>query len=459
MHTTSRLGIVVLLLLFPVSVPAAPPKTDAFGDPLPPHALARLGTARFRALHEIEAVALSPDGKVLAVADGDDLALYDAASGKRLRTLATVKSLGSKVLHFRNGGRQLLSAGYKGVRVWDTTSGKVVAQWLEEEFEGPVAVSADGRRFAVSCFSTDKPKPVIVRDLSPRREVGRVTPPQNDRLWMALSPDGTTLATGGNHLGDKAEELRNLVQVWDVASGKEKLRLRAASASVQLGCFSADGRLLATAGYEPTVQVWEVATGRQRCRIVPSWFKEEVGVLRLSPDGRRVYAADQLGNVGFWESASGKLISRRGHSVDAPVGVSFLPSGRLVAWGCNGQLLRLWDPVSGKSTTPAGGHLSGMQALGFGADGKILYSLDAEAELLRWNLSSGKESRAVNLQDYLYRKYSVWIHGQAAFAPDGRRLVVPTYACGLVVIDPESGERVKALAEKQARWFYRWQVQ
>src|SRR5262249_36637348 len=60
---------------------------DRFGDPLPPGALARLGTVRFRHAGAIFSVAYSPDGKTLVTGSGDrdcTLRLWDAESGREL---------------------------------------------------------------------------------------------------------------------------------------------------------------------------------------------------------------------------------------------------------------------------------------------------------------------------------------------------------------------------------------
>src|SRR5260370_20747056 len=69
-------------------VEARAPRVDAFGDPLPDVAFARLGTVRFRQGNYIHAVAISPDGKTIASAGfRTTIHLWYSARGKRIRGL------------------------------------------------------------------------------------------------------------------------------------------------------------------------------------------------------------------------------------------------------------------------------------------------------------------------------------------------------------------------------------
>jgi WD40 repeat protein len=66
-------------------------EVDPHGDPLPPGALARLGTERLRHIGGVTSLAFSPDGKVLASLGSEGwIRLWDAATGKEVRHLGRI---------------------------------------------------------------------------------------------------------------------------------------------------------------------------------------------------------------------------------------------------------------------------------------------------------------------------------------------------------------------------------
>src|SRR5262249_30074271 len=68
---------------------------------------------------------------------------------------------------------------------------------------------------------------------------------------IALSPDGSILATGGK-----------TIVLWDVRTGKMLRELFGYLKKTQAITFSADGRLLVSGGSYGTTNAWEVTTGR-----------------------------------------------------------------------------------------------------------------------------------------------------------------------------------------------------
>lgn len=68
-------------------------------------------------------VALSPDGRVVAVSDGCNVAMYDAASGKLEEEMHGVHSMEITDLRFDINGRFLVCSGDKAIRVFHNAPG------------------------------------------------------------------------------------------------------------------------------------------------------------------------------------------------------------------------------------------------------------------------------------------------------------------------------------------------
>jgi WD40 repeat protein len=90
----------------------------------------------------------------------------------------------------------------------------------------------------------------------PARAGGRAAP-----LFtaIALSPDGTLLATAGDD---------HLVRLWRISDRKLLLTLRGHSDWVRTVGFSPDGEILASGGDDRTVRLWNVSSG-QHARTLP----------------------------------------------------------------------------------------------------------------------------------------------------------------------------------------------
>src|SRR5262249_3358922 len=130
-------------------------RVDRFGDPLPPGALARLGTWRLSHKGSLAGVAFSGDGSLVAAAGDRSLSFWEASTGKLHLTVPLV-GFRVKDLTASPDGRTLLIAGdyskrpagnnHGAVRRWDFASGKELAPvetpglWPES-----FALSPDGR--------------------------------------------------------------------------------------------------------------------------------------------------------------------------------------------------------------------------------------------------------------------------------------------------------------------------
>src|SRR5262249_15145189 len=123
------------------------PRADRLGDPLPPGALARMGTHRLRHPGGVYAVAFSPaESALVAAAEDRVIRLWDRATGKEVRTL-TGHGGAVMALAFSRDGKTLASASRdRTVILWDAQTGRQLRRCAGHQGEvWSVVFSRDGK--------------------------------------------------------------------------------------------------------------------------------------------------------------------------------------------------------------------------------------------------------------------------------------------------------------------------
>jgi WD40 repeat protein len=403
----------------PGQAEARPAGTDRHGDPLPPGALARLGTVRFRHGKGIWAVAFSSDGKTIASAGkSGSIVLHDVETGKVLRSFRGEEAGGTNAIPvaFAPDGKTLAVAvgrGLDAVCVWEAETGNRVRQ-----FRGTgqpifsVAFSKDG-----STLVGGEEHMVHAWDLRAGKEIGRLPPPPGTHFHgVALAPDGKTLTTG---VVDKDEIVSFCL--WETAGGRKLHQWQAYpdQEGIHALALSPDGKRLACAlGYGEGVQdpfrlrVWGVPTGKLQLDL-PGNFHS----LRFSPDGK-VLAAAATGSVTLWDAETGKEIRRipTGWIPGGPM--DFRPDGKVLALGAL-WTLTLWDVATGERLgPPLDGHEREVEGVMFLPDGKTLAS-QSQGAVHFWDTRTGRRlSRFVGSEANFNHQ---------ALSPDGKTRAVANW--------------------------------
>ena len=391
-------------------------------------------------------VALSADGRFLAVASAIGVWLYEASTSRALALLPSERPVHSAA--FSLDGTLASGLDNGRVELWGVESGERIGTLRHADWGRVTAVvfSPDGTSLASGSWD----QVIKVWDVETRREVGTwEVPRESDSLWplsVAFSPDGTRLVSGFQD---------GTVRLWDVATQTEVAVLEGHTDRVTSVSFSPDGATLASSGGwdDPTVQLWDTATqakvatlrghtGEVRSvsfsspdgatlasgssdRTVRLWdvgthqdvatFEEHrrgVGSVSFSPDGGTLVSGAADGTVLLRELETGNVAGLSGHG--SLSSMAFSPDGTLLASGFGDGTIRLWDAATRIPIATLEGHRSGIGSVSFSFDGAIL--------------ASGSSDRTVRLWDVKTQKLLETLEGHTSgvtsvsFSPDGALL-------------------------------------
>jgi WD40 repeat protein len=409
--------------------------SDLYGDPLPPGAIARLGTVRFRHDGEAGCLAFSPDGKLLAAHTLSGTAylpsgwihVWDAATGKELRRLRSVGDrveTGTVTAFTLDSTMLAAPMDNRDIGLWEIATGRLVRTFpAPPGRQGPqsgidphvVRFSADGKFLAVGARGG-----AIVFDAATGRKLPQF---RQEMGLLAFAPDSKTLALLVQPPRREATE----IQIRDLGTGGLLRRWEGPKDFTCDLAFSPDGKLLALAGTGQTF-LYESATGTPRGRLQSNGG--QVKALAFTPDGRTLLTgSEDTGKVHFWDLATGE--ERR--QLDSRLGLlrslALSPDGKTVAAGTDRSTIRLWDMAGGKELFGEfQGHEGQVNSLAYAPDGRLLASGEESGEVWLWDPARGRPVRRLRGPGAL----------GVTFSPDGRRLTVLS-AAGHHVYDPTTG--------------------
>lgn len=351
----------------------------------------------------VVSVALRPDGGRLAASvyleRGSEIRLWNLRTGESEAPLA---SRGGG-LQFSPDGEHLV-VGSGELHHWNLTTRTSRPLLDDREYGsfGTATFSPDGKELAMVVSYPTRSLTVglavlrldggeaFVPALGRRHGVGMVRP--------VYSPDGKWLAAAHG----------SEVMLWDRVTRQRVPLPDAQGKPVWSVALSPDGRVLATSSYDRTTRLWDPATGELKKTLpVPAQ------ALAFSHDGRWLgLAGDQ---VQLYDVRAGTLLPPLGKAPGTPDALAFSPDGKWLAVGSAYDAPRIWNVA----TRAAGPPLSGRSAaLVFSPDGSIL-------------AAAGLEDSGTVLQVWSTRTWAsprrLPVHQGArpalAFSPDGRTLV------------------------------------
>ena len=360
---------------------------DRFGDPLPEGAIGRLGSMRLRHESFICAADFSPDGKVLAVADGSGHVTYwNPVTGRQVRRLTVSTPYQPTSLRFDADGKSLiLASGGGAFRVVDAVTGAVQRKVDPPEHNAyyALAVARNGKT-AVAVHLTGT---LVVWDLADGKSLhefkNRAAANLRSSDKIALTPDSkqVVLPRGDGSL-----------HLVDLMSGEEVLAFE--MPSKQAGApqneystvaISPDGRYLAYGDRFHAATLCDLKTGKRLRGLAAR--PDHMGGLTFTPNSRFL-AVSGFADIRVFGVVSGKEMRTIRKPRDADNTLIFSPDGRMLAfWTLTCILLE--DVVTDRPLHPPVGHHSAIGSLAFLSDSKRLVS-SAGHEMIVWDVAEGR---------------------------------------------------------------------
>jgi WD40 repeat protein len=418
------------------------PAQDAYGDPLPPGALARLGTVRLRHESTIAFASFLPDGKrIVSVSMQGSACVWEFPSGKEIRRF--------------------------GVFGPNDLPGSV----------NNAALSPDGKYLTVFCRDGF----LRVWDLAGAKQLGKVAYTSNGNNpgeGVAYSPDNRTLLLSGSS---------RVLQMVDLPTGKEVGPSPGHAQALTAVWFTPDGTRLLTKDARIT-HAWEAATGKDLGASTIKLPPTPAGPATLSPDGRVGVAPArfktpaearnaEIREAMLFDTATGQDLGTVALKAEyAPTHrkpLVFSPDAKLLAAAQGpdnngteqialyevpgGKLLRVLD--AGQAVAPAGmpvfpggpggkpgGRLSATQRMLLSRDGTLLaFQSAARAPIVVLEVATG--AKVANLQ---YPESAAAVL-QGVFAADGRGLYLAAADGRVLVVELATGKVRATYADRVRR--------
>jgi WD40 repeat protein len=348
----------------------------------------------------VTAVAFSADGSRVAATNAAHTAVWS------LRTKRPILRARENdwAVDFSPDGLHVAAGDERGViRVWNLRTGHAVTIRGHEGRITALAYSADGR----SLVSASEDETGRIWDPATGSSLAELRGHDGLVLSAVFAPDGKSVLTGGQD-GTIRTWAANLDPIRAELAAPDKQELRDVS-------FDPSGEHVVAASQDLSAFIWDIRSGRRLS--LPHAHRKDAWVesAQFSHDGRLVLTAGDDGRAKVWDASNGALL----RTLRAPGGeplqdAAFSPDGRLVAaGGASSHVIRLWQWRQGKPLADLGGFADGVRGVAFSPAGGLVAGAGTKAVRV-WRVGERAPFAVLRSRERSDRLTSV------AFDPSGR---------------------------------------
>ena len=205
---------------------------------------------------------------------------------------------------------------------------------------------------------------------------------KGDDGWLtdiSYAPNGKTFVTSS---------INRTASIWDVATGKEILKLVGHETRVNCATYSSDGDLIVTGANDGTIRIWDAKLAKEtmQFRIMAT---DQIYDCLFSPDNQSILVTGSDGKAHLLKLDNGHerlLFTDSAGSVDA---IAFSPDGHHIFTAGDDKLAYMWDASSGQKIRTFTGHSDWIEVLKISLDGKQLLTGSGDKTAILWDIDSG----------------------------------------------------------------------
>ncbi len=349
--------------------------------------------------HNISVIALSRDNLLATLSYGEDIKLWNAASGRLLSVIEGYSRLIGAIAFSPDG--KLLFQGDSGgrIRVWDLQNHQYIS--IIQGHTGPIwtiAFSPDGRAFA----TTGDDRLVRLWDTA-SLEILKTYSGHTGPIWhLAFNPDGSILASGGS---------AHWIKLWDTRreAGSAELNSLETPDDLWTLVFDPTGQTLVSGQTQGAVILWDVRTGMPKATLQHG--AKPIGAIRFSADGKTLITSSNYDLLKFWDVDRAECMRSIPASAEGnrTKGVVIGDDGKFIATGGRGGKLYLWRidlNTNQFEHQSIEGHTSRIWGMALSPDERYLASGDEEGTTLLTDIQSGKVIEKISI-DRPYERMNI----------------------------------------------------
>ena len=382
---------------------------------LPEGVKARIGKGR------ANDIAVSPDGKQLAVATGIGTWLYNLNTGAEIALLTGHRDRVGAVAYSPNG-KTVASMSHSEILLWNPET-RVLKKTFASESNRSIAYSPNGQLLAVGRWQR-----IDILDAQTGNRKRSLSGHTHGVDYLIWASDNKLLASASRDRRDKG------IRAWNTQTGKLLNQMPSGhNEGIQSMVMSPNGLTLVTASWDGTIRFYTEGESKK----LEMWAES----LAYSPDNDFIVVGTH--EIRFLNVRTRQTLRTLAGHTNGIYRMRFTSDGDTVVSASWDDTIRVWDLATGSNRLTIEGHFD-FRGVALSPDGKTIATV-SEKDIYLWNTSNGKFSEAIHVQGDRIRAI--------AFSPNSNTVAVESWKDGprVLLVNARTGNVNKTLRHQGER--------